>query len=201
MIEEINPDILLDSLNPHNMLKLYSIGAFPMANKSSGGIEWYRPEVRCIIPLDNHNIPRSLKKIIQNSHYEIKYDFSVLDVIINCSKRRETWISPKLIEAYKGLIKIGAVHSVEVWDKKEMVGGLYGIVYKGSFFGESMFSFKPQTSKIALYYLIQNLIEKDFVLLDVQYKTEHLKMFGAKEISIINYELFLEVSEKKEVSF
>lgn len=189
------------TLIPQNMLRLYSIGAFPMADKFTENINWYKPEVRCIIPLDNFNIPRSLKKIIQNSQYEIKYDFSVLDVIINCSKRKETWISPKLIEAYKGLIKIGVVHSVEVWNEKEMVGGLYGIAFKGAFFGESMFSFKPQTSKIALYYLIQNLIKKDFILLDVQYQTEHLAMFGAKEISFENYELFLEAAYKKEVSF
>lgn len=192
---------LEESLQPKNMLLLYSIGAFPMADNNSDEINWYRPDVRCIIPLDNYNIPRSLKKVIQNSTYQIKFDNSILEVILNCSKRKETWISPKLIEAYKGLIKLGVVHSVEVWDKAIMVGGLYGIAYKGAFFGESMFSLKPQTSKIALYYLIQNLIEKDFTLLDVQYQTEHLAMFGAKEISFENYKLFLEAAYKKEVKF
>ncbi len=184
-------------LKPENMIQLYAQGAFPMAD-DDGNLEWYLPEIRTIIPLDNYNIPRSLRKFMEKSNFEYKIDSKILDVIINCSKRPKTWISEELIEAYKGLIKLGYLHSVEVYQNNELVGGLYGVTYRGAFFGESMFSKVSQASKCALVKLIERLNQKDFVLLDVQFQTDHLKMFGAVEISFEEYtELLLNAYEKK----
>lgn len=189
-----------DLLKPENMIQLYAQGAFPMAD-DEGNIEWYLPEIRTIIPLDDYNIPRSLRKFMEKSTFEYKIDFKILDVIINCSKRPKTWISEELIEAYKGLIKLGYLHSVEVYQNNELVGGLYGVTYRGAFFGESMFSKVSQASKCALVKLIEHLNKKEFVLLDVQFQTEHLKMFGAVEISFEEYtDLLLKAYEKK-ISF
>ncbi len=50
-----------------------------------------------------------------------------------------------------------------------------------------MFSILSPASKAALIALLCHLKEKDFALLDVQYMTEHLKMFGAIEISLDEY--------------
>jgi leucyl/phenylalanyl-tRNA--protein transferase len=174
-------------LKPDNMLRLYATGAFPMADEKSGAIEWYLPETRCIIPLDNFNIPRSTRKEITNKRFEIKIDFDPLSIIRGCASREHTWISEKLIDAYKRLIKRGHLHSVETWQNDELVGGLYGIAFRGAFFGESMFSKVTQASKASLLHLLHHLSDNDFVLLDVQYMTEHLKMFGAIEITFEDY--------------
>lgn len=189
-----------DLLKPENMIRLYAQGAFPMADES-GEINWYLPEIRTIIPLDNYNIPRSLKKFLQSSHFEFRYDTLTLDVIQKCAERESTWISPELIEAYKGLILLGNLHSVEVLHNKSLVGGLYGVTYKRAFFGESMFSKVPQASKCALVKLIEHLNEKEFILLDVQYQTEHLKMFGAKEISFEEFNRLLINAYSSEIFF
>ena len=174
-------------LKPDNMLRLYATGAFPMADEKSGAIEWYLPETRCIIPLDNFNIPRSTRKEIEKQEFEIKVDYDPLSIIKGCAAREHTWISEKLIDAYKRLIKRGHLHSVETWQHNELVGGLYGIAFRGAFFGESMFSKVTQASKASLHHLLHHLSENDFVLLDVQYMTEHLKMFGAIEITFEDY--------------
>lgn len=171
-------------LKPDNMLRLYATGAFPMANQDSGAIEWYMPETRCIIPINNFNIPRSTKKEIDKLYFDIRYDTQIVSVIRGCADRENTWISESLIEAYKKLIKRGHVHSVETWKDGSLVGGLYGITFRGAFFGESMFSKVSQASKAALVNLLYHLKQNDFALLDVQYMTEHLKMFGAVEISL-----------------
>jgi leucyl/phenylalanyl-tRNA--protein transferase len=47
------------------------------------------------------------------------------------------------------------------------------------FFGESMFSLKPDTSKIALVYLLQSM---DYELVDCQVENPHLKSLGAYNI-------------------
>lgn len=188
-------------LKPENMLKLYAKGAFPMADEDSGQISWYMPETRCIIPLDNFNIPRSLKKIINNYNFEFRMDTDIISTIRSCANREKTWISEELIAAYQGLYKKGYVHSIETWKENNLIGGLYGISYKGAFFGESMFSKIPQASKAALMKLLFHLKEKDYVLLDVQFMTEHLKMFGAIEISFEKYQTLLELAYKKECVF
>jgi len=177
-------------LKPENMILLYARGAFPMTDEH-GVLRWYLPELRTIIPLDNYNIPRSLRKFLKSAKFEFRYDTHYLDVIRNCAARETTWISEKLINAYTGLYKAGHLHTVEVWLDNELIGGLYGVTYKGAFFGESMFSKVPQASKAALVALIEHLKEKRFILLDVQYMTEHLQMFGAVEIDFAVFERLL----------
>ena len=83
----------------------------------------------------------------------------------------------------------------------KLIGGLYGISYKGAFFGESMFSLVSQASKFALVKLIEHLNVTGFVLLDVQYITEHLKMFGAQEISFSEYDMLLRTSYERDCKF
>jgi leucyl/phenylalanyl-tRNA--protein transferase len=183
------------------MLRLYAGGAFPMADELTGEINWYMPTIRTIIPLDSYNIPRSFKKEIPKLDFEVKFDSDFLSVVKGCAERDKTWISRELIDAYLRLEKIGHVHTVEVWQNDKLVGGLYGITYNGSFFGESMFSRVTQASKFALMNLIIHLNEKEFVLLDVQYLTEHLKMFGAKEITFDEYNRLLITANARECEF
>ncbi len=144
-----------DLLKPENMLRLYASGAFPMADEKTGEINWYMPEIRTIIPLDNFNIPRSLKKYLENSDFEFKYDNDFLSIVKNCADRETTWISDKLLDAYLKLHKKGNIHTVETWQKGKLVGGLYGVVFRGAFFGESMFSKVEQASKAGLAKLIE----------------------------------------------
>jgi leucyl/phenylalanyl-tRNA---protein transferase len=182
--EYIDPKELL---KPENMIRLYASGAFPMADAETGNINWYLPEIRTIIPLDRYNIPRSAKKEIDKENFEIKFDTEFEGVLAGCSDRESTWISEELKSAYGRLKKRGHIHTVETWKNGKLVGGLYGVTFRGAFFGESMFSKVSQASKAALVALLKHLNEKDFVLLDVQYMTGHLKMFGAIEISVEDY--------------
>lgn len=191
-----------ESLLPVNMLALYSIGAFPMAkDKISSEFDWYLPPIRAIIPLNKFNIPRSLKKILSQNNYEIKFDNSASEVIHHCQNRDESWISPKLIQAYERLFKIKKLHTVEVHIDGKLAGGLFGIATHGVFFGESMFSLQPHASKIALAHLLWRLKEKKYLLLDIQYISEHLKMFGAIEISFDKYNILLKEALARRCGF
>jgi len=187
-------------LIPENMISMYARGAFPMADET-GEINWYLPDVRTIIPLNSFNEPRSLRIFLKISDFIYKYDSAPLQVIKECAHREPTWISDELIEAYKGLIKLGHLHSVEVYRGNLLVGGLYGVTYAGAFFGESMFSKIPQASKCALVKLIERLKERGFLLLDVQYQTDHLKMFGAKEIPFPEFAAMLLESYTRKAVF
>lgn len=187
-------------LKPINMLNLYAQGAFPMADEE-GEIDWYQPKTRTIIPLHNYNIPRSLKKFMRACDFNYSYNERTIDVVKNCADRKETWISNELIEAYIRLEEIGFLHSVEVYSRSKLIGGLFGVAIGGAFFGESMFTRISQASKAALVKLIERLKEKNFVILDVQFTNPHLEMFGSVEINFKEYNDMLALAYDREVSF
>lgn len=178
-------------LQPDIMLHLYSEGAFPMTD-DKGIIQWYFPSVRAIIPISNYNIPKSLRKYLSTSDFSYKIDCDFLSVVRNCANRETTWINQKLIEAYRNLWDLGFIHTVEVYQNDDLVGGLYGISIGGVFFGESMFSKVPQASKAAFAHLLKYLEKQKFLFVDVQIMTEHLKMFGAIEVSLELFQNMLE---------
>lgn len=180
-------------------INYYVQGAFPMDN--GDGVNWYQPVKRAIIYLDNFNYPRSLRKFIEKSDFEIRFDTCTQEVIDNCANREETWISEGVKEIYRKLMRFNVIHSVEVFQKNQLVGGLYGLAIMGMFIGESMFSLIPQSSKTALVYLVNHLKQKDYVFLDVQLMTEHLRMFGAVEIDDIEYERLSGIALSKNIRF
>ena len=193
-------------LTPQIVLDAYSKGLFPMAeNRRDKQLFWIDPEVRGILPLDNFHIPRSLKKKIRNNPFEVRFDHNFAAVIRACAqqkpKRRETWINDEIIELYTKLFCMRHAHSVECWQEEKLVGGLYGISIGGAFFGESMFSSERDSSKIALVHLVARLNLAGFTLLDTQFITDHLKQFGATEISRVEYHKILNVALNLNVGF
>ena len=193
-------------LTPQIVLDAYSKGLFPMAeNRRDKQLFWIDPEVRGILPLDNFHIPRSLKKKIRNNPFEVRFDHNFAAVIRACAqqkpKRRETWINDEIIELYTKLFCMRHAHSVECWQEEKLVGGLYGISIGGAFFGESMFSSERDSSKIALVHLVARLKLAGFTLLDTQFITDHLKQFGAIEISRVEYHKILNSALNLNVGF
>jgi leucyl/phenylalanyl-tRNA--protein transferase len=114
--------------------------------------------------------------------FEIRFDTAFREVMLGCAERDSTWIDPVIVESYCKLHELGFAHSVECWDADGLQGGLYGVSLGKAFFGESMFSRKTDTSKIALVALVEALREKGFGLLDTQWMTDHLRTFGGFEM-------------------
>jgi leucyl/phenylalanyl-tRNA--protein transferase len=75
------------------------------------------------------------------------------------------------------------------------------VALDGAFFGESMFSYERDASKIALVYLAARLIHGGFRLLDTQFVTEHLKQFGTIEIDRTAFHRRLEQALSVEADF
>lgn len=88
--------------------------------------------------------------------------------------------------AYRKLASLGFCHSVEVWQDDELIGGLYGLQRGQVFCGESMFSLKPNASKIALWYFCEHFTQFGGQLIDCQVMNPHLESLGAIEVDRIN---------------
>ena len=170
------------------LLGRYRTGYFPMAVE--GGIGWFSPEPRGVIPLDRFQVPRRLARFLRQERFQCTVNRSFREVISACASRtdaRGDWIDERILESYCALHEAGHAHSVEVWDADRLVGGLYGVSLRGAFFGESMFHRVRDASKVALCVLVKRLRERGFGLLDLQWVTPHLRQFGAVEISRARY--------------
>ena len=190
------------SLAPETLIRAYCNGIFPMAEgKDTDKIFWVSPEVRGVIPLNKFHISKSLRRSIVKRDYKIKINTDFLGVIKNCADRSESWINSVILKAYSDLFNLGFCHSIEVWDNDDLIGGIYGLAIKRAFFGESMFSKRPNASKIALAYLVSRLKYGGFLLFDVQFQSEHLKTLGAIEVLKANYQDLLKNALEGDANF
>mgnify|MGYP001376352391 CR=1 FL=1 len=155
-----------------------------------GLINWYSPEHRGIIPLEDFHVPKRLSRLLRQRKFRATINQDFIGVISACASRKNdsgNWIDENLITSYLALHSVGHAHSIEVWSADQLVGGLYGVSLKGAFFGESMFHLTSNASKIALVVLIERLKERGYRLLDVQWLTPHLAGFGGVEIERNDY--------------
>lgn len=188
------------------LLSAYAQGIFPMAHVEQGWeVYWYAPDPRTILPLDGFKVSRSLARTVRSGRFEIRYDTVFREVMWACAAPRGdgagTWISPGLLDAYLELHQLGFAHSVEAWQDGELVGGLYGVALRGLFAGESMFHRATDASKVCLVHLVDRLRAGGFVLHDCQFMTEHLRRFGAIEISRAEYEARLQTALRVDAVF
>ncbi|PTW60277.1 leucyl/phenylalanyl-tRNA--protein transferase [Breoghania corrubedonensis] len=185
------------TITPQVLLKAYACGIFPMAESAENPeLHWIEPSWRGIIPLDHFHVPRRLKRTVRAERFEVVIDHDFEGVLDGCAApapgRRKTWINEPIRQLCAELFRLGHCHTVECRQDGHLVGGLYGIELGGAFFGESMFSFERDASKVGLVHLVARLKAGGFSLLDTQFVTDHLTTFGALEISKSDYAVLLD---------
>ncbi|SEB84493.1 MULTISPECIES: leucyl/phenylalanyl-tRNA--protein transferase [Bradyrhizobium] len=190
-------DSASSEITPEVLLRAYACGIFPMAESADDPtLFWVEPELRGVIPFDGFRVASRLARTVRSDVFTVTVDTAFKAVIAGCAApqpgRDDTWINKRIRDLYVGLHASGHCHSVEVWQDDNLVGGLYGVSLGRAFFGESMFHTTRDASKVALVHLVARLIAGGFELLDTQYVTEHLKTFGAVEISRRRYRALLD---------
>lgn len=198
-------DIVIE-ITPQVLLKAYTCGIFPMAESADDpALYWIEPQHRGILPLDGVHVPRRLVRTLRTTPLQVRIDTDIVGVIEGCAAsrpgRRSTWINDRIRSLYRDLFNLGHCHTVEVWNDKRLIGGLYGVALNGAFFGESMFSYERDASKIALVYLAARLAYGGFRLLDTQFVTDHLRQFGTVELGRDEFHRLLEKALAVEADF
>jgi leucyl/phenylalanyl-tRNA--protein transferase len=171
-------------LRPERLLLAYRSGIFPWYDDDSP-ILWHSPDPRCVFVLDKVHASRSLRKTVARGVYDVRYDEAFPRVIRACkeAKRRGagTWITDEMEAAYVKLHDLGYAHSVECYRDGELAGGLYGVSIGRMFFGESMFTFQPDASKVALVTLAARLRGRGWSFMDSQVANPVTLALGAEE--------------------
>ena len=187
------------TITPEVLLKAYACGIFPMAESADDpGLYWIEPERRGIFPLETFTVGSRLARTVRSDRFEVRIDTDFDAVMDGCAApgpdRPRTWINARIRGLYGELFDLGHCHTVECWREGRLMGGLYGLVIGGAFFGESMFHLERDASKVALVHLVARLIAGGFTLLDTQFVTPHLASLGAIEVSRRDYHKRLEAA-------
>ncbi len=176
------------SLDVDWLLVAYRQGIFPWFNENEP-ILWWSPAPRTVLYPERFYQSKSLQKLARQQRYQVTKDQDFRAVIEACAGERDgqqgTWINTQMIEAYVDMHRAGFAHSIECRRDGELVGGLYGIALGKVFFGESMFSREPNTSKLCLKHQVDS---GRYEMIDCQLPTGHLRSLGAIEISREEFE-------------
>jgi leucyl/phenylalanyl-tRNA--protein transferase len=165
---------------PEILVKAYRKGLFPMCHED-GELYWHDPDPRAVFTLDTLEPDRRTARIIRSGRFTITRDKAFAEVIAACADREGTWIDERIKASYVALHRAGHAHSMEAWQDKELVGGIYGVAVGGAFFGESMFTRASNAGKVAFHALVAHLRERGFVLFDSQYINDFTAQLGAVE--------------------
>lgn len=174
------------TLTAARLLEAYQGGIFPWYEEGQP-VLWHSPDPRMVLRPRALCVNRSLRKVLRRGRFTVRMDTAFEAVIRACARvPREgqdgTWITAEMIDAYCELHTMGHAHSVEAWEGEDLVGGLYGVSVGAIFCGESMFARESDASKVAFVYLVRQLEDWGFQLIDCQVYTEHLERFGAEEV-------------------
>lgn len=173
-------------LSVERLLLAYSLGIFPWFGDGDP-ILWWSPNPRLVLFPGDFHVSQRLRRLHRQRKYRVTLDTDFPKLIAACADQPRagqdgTWITREMEEAYTDLHYAGFAHSVEVWDGPHLAGGLYGVSLGGCFFGESMVSRAPNTSKLALWTLVEQVRRWGFQFIDCQVHTPHLASLGAADI-------------------
>jgi leucyl/phenylalanyl-tRNA---protein transferase len=181
-------------LSPARLLAAYRRGIFPWYSPGQP-VLWWSPDPRAVLFPQEFHCPRSLARTLRSGRFENVIDRDFTAVISACAAPRSqgagTWITPEMREAYCELHRRGVAHSVETYRGGELVGGLYGVLLGGVFFGESMFSRENDASKAALAHLVRLAPEKGIAVIDCQLPSRHLDSLGSRSIPRQDFQALL----------
>jgi leucyl/phenylalanyl-tRNA--protein transferase len=172
-------------LSPERLLLAYRSGIFPWYADGLP-ILWHSPDPRCVLRVDRIHVGRTLRRALAKPVYEVRFDGAFERVIAACKAsprpgQEGTWITDEMLQAYVRLHRLGYAHSVEAWQDGELAGGLYGVSLGHVFFGESMFAWRPDASKVAVVHLAKRVAAWGFAIIDSQVATPQTLALGAEE--------------------
>jgi len=197
-----------EDFRPGTLLEAYKHGIFPWPHtfvdergREEHVVAWFSPDPRALFPLDRaFHWSRSLRRTMRKKPWRITVDRAFADVIVMCGEERAegTWITKPLVDGYVALHELGWAHSLEVWEERTLVGGIYGVAIGRAFAAESMFHRRTDASKVAFAALAQRLKKAGYALFDAQVQNPHLESLGVVEVTRARFLDLLERATKSE---
>ena len=148
----------------------------------------FEADPRAVMPIAGFRTPRSVARALRRAGFAVRVDGAFREVLEACAGGRPgVWLTPRLIDAYARLHRLGHAHTVEAWRSGRLEGGLFGVALGGLFTSESMFHRAPDAGNVALAATARLLRAGGFTLWDIQMRSEHTARFGAELVDRHEY--------------
>ena len=189
-------------LTPQRLEQAYRQGVFPWFGPGQP-VLWWSPDPRMVLPVADFKVSKSLAKTLRRFARDpacaVRIDGAFAQVIEACAGtprdgQSGTWILPSMVGAYAAWHAQGRVHSIETWVGGRLLGGLYCVAIGRMVFGESMFAWATDASKVALAALVAFCRSHGVTLIDCQQNTGHLASLGARELPRQRFEQHLQAA-------
>lgn len=186
-----DPDGLLalgGRLNTPWLLAAYCQGIFPWFGDDDP-ILWWSPQERAVFYPGSLHLSRRMRRRLSNTDgisIRLGADFSrIVDLCARLPRPGQdgTWITSEMQAAYGDLYQAGYATSIAVYNRKTLIGGLYGVTLGHMFCGESMFSLESGASSLALLAADFWMQQGRWHFLDAQIPSPHLARLGARTVS------------------
>ena len=173
-------------LSASRLLNAYASGIFPWYDAGEP-IMWWSLNPRILLFPNEFRLSKSLRRTVRAGRFEVRVDTCFEAVMRACATAQGrdesgTWISEEMVQAYVELHRQGFAHSFETFEQGRLAGGLYGVSLGDLFFGESMFHWVTDASKVAFAKLVEFAALHGFRFIDAQQETAHLASLGARPV-------------------
>jgi leucyl/phenylalanyl-tRNA---protein transferase len=151
-------------------------------------VAWWSPDPRPVIRVSDIHLGRNVRKQLRRGHERTTADHAFRRVAEECRAGREPrWFTDELLETMVDLHQQGWAHSIEVWQDGDLIGGAFGMGVGRALSGDSLFSRRPNTARIAVADMAARCAEAGGALIDAQWDSPFLRSLGAELISRDDY--------------
>jgi leucyl/phenylalanyl-tRNA--protein transferase len=146
-------------------------------------LEWKVFSERAIITPDTARIPRSTRRDMNRGEFEVTKNRDFEGVLRGCKRQKWSWITPPLMDVYRGLRALGVAMTLETYRDGQLVGGQLGLMVGDTFAGLSAFHDVGGAGTVLWGAMMEELLSGGFGLVDCGEMKPHFARHGAYVVS------------------
>jgi leucyl/phenylalanyl-tRNA--protein transferase len=177
-------------LDVDQMLLGYMQGLFPM--DIGGRLRWRCPYPRFALPLAELRVPADVERSVSFERFEFSFDRQPREVVEACAQGSDTgWLSERLMALYLQLFELDVMHTIEVWQGGQLVGGSFGLSLGRVWTHEARFERAPQAADAQFVYLARHLAQRGYSCIEGQVYFEIMARLGGRDVPLTEYRSLL----------
>jgi leucyl/phenylalanyl-tRNA--protein transferase len=177
-------------LTVDQMLLGYMQGLFPM--DVGGKLRWRCPYPRFALPLAELRMPADVERSAPLHEFEFTFDRAPRQVVEACAQSPGAgWLSERLQQLYLELFELEVMHSVEVRQSGQLVGGSFGLSLGRVWTHEARFERVPPAADAQFVHLARHLSTRGYSCIEGQVHFEIMARLGGRGMPVDEYRSLL----------
>jgi leucyl/phenylalanyl-tRNA--protein transferase len=177
-------------LNVDQMLLGYMQGLFPM--DVGGKLRWRCPYPRFVLPLAELRVPADIERAMRLAEFEVTFDRTPRQVVDACAESPDAaWLSERLKQLYLELFELEVMHTVELRQGGQLVGGSFGLSLGRVWTHEARFERASHAADAQFVHLTRHLSRRGYSCIEGQVHFEIMASLGGRSMPVHEYRALL----------